>query len=215
MRTIELAFIIASTILSGCMKQSQPLSVTPSLITGDPCAPPCWYGVTPGESTIEDVQSILPMLEFIDTASIQETYPQEDGWVIRWEGFRPAEGGSISFDISGVTTQVIHEFGGVVELQNIIEVRGEPDVFLDMTHPASSEWIIGAEPYIFGLFWWAQGFDVHIESEIAPEHGDLSSLFTPGMLVDSVRYTTPLSQEELGPLPEDYGDWPGYAEQEP
>lgn len=32
-----------------------PTSAMPSLIEGDQCTPPCWYGLVPGESTLEDV----------------------------------------------------------------------------------------------------------------------------------------------------------------
>ena len=39
--------------------------VDKSLLTHVPCAPPCWYGIVPGKSSVADTQRILGGLQFV------------------------------------------------------------------------------------------------------------------------------------------------------
>ena len=41
-----------------------------SLLTGEPCEPPCWQGLTPGVSTEEEVQEFLRSSELVDQSCI-------------------------------------------------------------------------------------------------------------------------------------------------
>lgn len=43
-----------------------------SIITRDPCSPPCWYMIEPGISTKEEAKQILLSLPFLDSSSIRE-----------------------------------------------------------------------------------------------------------------------------------------------
>lgn len=59
--------------------ESEPLSnKSTSNFQDNPCIPPCWYGLTPGYSTLVDVRRILPSLSFIATETLKEV-PSEDG----------------------------------------------------------------------------------------------------------------------------------------
>ena len=48
-----------------------------SFISDDPCAAPCWYGLTLDESTEADVLTTLATLEFVDPASVRK-------YITRW-----------------------------------------------------------------------------------------------------------------------------------
>lgn len=75
-----LALFIISNMIS-CMI-FQPIStdvniefpndprVDQSFISGKPCKAPCWYGLELGKASVEDIQSTLSSLPFIDSASI-------------------------------------------------------------------------------------------------------------------------------------------------
>jgi hypothetical protein len=47
-----------------------PHLVDRSLLTGNPCGPPCWYGINPGESSEAESLNILEQIAFIDSTSI-------------------------------------------------------------------------------------------------------------------------------------------------
>jgi hypothetical protein len=82
--------IIRAILLSVCVLMSSvgmvvsqevtsepPMSGMPSLIEGDLCTPPCWYGLVPGESTLEDVLQMFsnhPDLFWNELVEGEETY---------------------------------------------------------------------------------------------------------------------------------------------
>jgi hypothetical protein len=67
----------------------------PSLIlTSTECAPPCWYGITPGQSTSSQVYATLDRMEGVDKERILET-DKIDGQPtkITWYFKHPVEDG--------------------------------------------------------------------------------------------------------------------------
>src|SRR5512139_744712 len=48
------------------------LSHDDSLLTQQPCAFPCWHGITPGESTLDDVHKQLQNLAFYTDAEFHD-----------------------------------------------------------------------------------------------------------------------------------------------
>ncbi len=60
-----------------------------SLITGAPCAPPCWQGLVPGVTTAQEIELFLESSPYV-TEWVKEA--QEDGGVIyRWQWGPPHE----------------------------------------------------------------------------------------------------------------------------
>jgi len=49
---------------------AEPPPVEMSLLTGDPCEPPCWQGLTPGKSTEDDVLQFIRSSRFVDTRTV-------------------------------------------------------------------------------------------------------------------------------------------------
>ncbi len=48
-----------------------PQEVDLSLLTGEPCEPPCWYGITPGLTRDEEMAAILEGLPFFEADTIR------------------------------------------------------------------------------------------------------------------------------------------------
>jgi hypothetical protein len=63
---VLLAFVL---IVIGCNSSTE---VDRSFLTKIPCAAPCWYGLTPGVSVLDDVYNVLEQLPFIEKNSIIE-----------------------------------------------------------------------------------------------------------------------------------------------
>ena len=61
-----------------------------SILSMKPCQFPCWYGITPGKTTLVEAQKILNTLTFFTSAKLSEenNYPSKEGkgetTIIRW-----------------------------------------------------------------------------------------------------------------------------------
>jgi hypothetical protein len=68
----------AITLLGGCSVSTPTPTfeqMDNSPFTGIPCAAPCWYGLSIGESNEKDVLAVLPTLTFIDQNTIRSFRP--------------------------------------------------------------------------------------------------------------------------------------------
>lgn len=98
-----------------------------SLLTSQPCAPPCWYNIVPGRSTSDDVRRILPTLPFIDAQSIKEQHSEEDRSYFRWRYTNPpGASGSILLQ-NDIVVMVEAEPGIKLELREVVDRFGPPD----------------------------------------------------------------------------------------
>ena len=48
----------------------EPPSADWGLLTGEPCEPPCWQGLTPGQSTSDEVTNFLDTSDLVDSSSV-------------------------------------------------------------------------------------------------------------------------------------------------
>lgn len=52
--------------------------VDPGLVYGEPCKAPCWFGLVPGKTTLQELLEIVPRLSTIDSPY---DFPKEEGLV--------------------------------------------------------------------------------------------------------------------------------------
>jgi len=74
MGKVLMALFVAG-LLSGCQPQPQPVDM--SLLTHDPCAPPCWEHIIPGVSDADDVRTRLEESPFVRKDTIR-------WWTFAW-----------------------------------------------------------------------------------------------------------------------------------
>lgn len=179
-----------------------------TLLTGDPCLPPCWYGIVPGETTIEDVKVALPTLSFVDEESINEhkyTYSSGLEWSMSWLSLRNRkEAGEIWFDETGLVSRIGHYWGRDVELKELIDIYGPPDGLLMLYHP--EQW-----PIPVRVIWFSQGVAGHTRTNV--DDWDTESLVQPNTLIDAASYFSPSPDAEAafeGDVPDDYYEWNDY-----
>jgi hypothetical protein len=123
-----------------------------SLITGEPCGPPCWQGIIPGETTEEEVMTILGTLFFVDGGTIRA-----QGNRIYWDSdIENWPGGTIVIGDDGIVERISYGLPYYLELQDLIDLEGEPDGF----YGASTRNADGGGPvgYDLVLFWLGDGF---------------------------------------------------------
>ncbi len=95
MKNLRMFFLLI--FLVGCNSQD------PALFLGkNTCVVPCWYGMTPGKSTAEEVEAILQSLPFVSPSSI-EVHSAQGLADISWRFTNEASGyGVVTFDRSGL-----------------------------------------------------------------------------------------------------------------
>lgn len=82
--TIFTLMVVLPIALVSCVLNSPIPEVTPtatlapslmdrSLLTGEPCPAPCWYGLEPGKTTKEEALERVKTLSFVDPTHISET----------------------------------------------------------------------------------------------------------------------------------------------
>ena len=57
-------------MLAICVGCGEPPPLDMSLLTGDPCVPPCWQGLTPGESTLQEVNEFVRTSGFVNPQTL-------------------------------------------------------------------------------------------------------------------------------------------------
>ena len=103
-----------------------------SFITGDPCGPPCWRNIVPGETTWNEAISII---EGDSTLNDLETNSAEDGpqMVAGW-GQEGGDGCCQMYTEDGLTVSfLVLQVAPDVLLGQMIEMYGEPEFLVAET----------------------------------------------------------------------------------
>lgn len=101
-------------------------------LTGIPCAPPCWEGITPGETSVQEAIELLNTNPYVSDVAYWSR-PDDDVGVIEWRWNDLNDGGvfeypqTIEQDNSTVRVSWIDiYFARSVSLKKIREAYGEP-----------------------------------------------------------------------------------------
>ena len=118
-RLLLLAMIVLALLIAACAPppelRDETLLADTSLVSGEPCAAPCWRGITPGETSWRDAMTILE-----DDAELENVQTQED---------EQSEAVGAVWQPTGGTQccQMVAEDGETV---NLIFLRVRPDMSL-------------------------------------------------------------------------------------
>ena len=145
---------------SGCQNQ-QP---DRSFVSGKPCLPPCWYGLQPGLSVLEDVRPVLRSLEFVDQRSVTQVarvWLNDPAAIeVRWDCVRPGISGCGRAVFSRDILQAIwYAPGYKLTFSDAVNELGPPECLADGI--AQSE----AGGCTIDLFWPAQGVSVGMANQ--------------------------------------------------
>lgn len=130
-KTLFLIIVVAG--LSGCVGYSTPVPETPddSLITGQPCMPPCWQSLTPGQSTWEEVSKFLeisPLVKgnfvSIDTEKTDKAFTQPWWWAN--EDRDPQRMNTFAVDQEGKLSAINLTPNTTIMVSQIIQAYGAP-----------------------------------------------------------------------------------------
>jgi hypothetical protein len=220
-KTIVVVSCLAVTagVIAACVGCGEPPQVDNSLLTGEPCEPPCWQGLMPGESTEHDLAALLDASEQVDAGSLRRE-STGCGEVTYWRNpetlssFSPPSGWTSSYACTSdkVLKVVMEYLAYEVELQQLLDNYGAPDAL--RAQPAG----IPERPYVeVNLYYPARGLMCQLE--LATEDEPLQ----PETRVVRAWYFEPTSLESLAdpgsgvPFPpaefasDALQEWPGYG----
>lgn len=158
-----------------------------SLISGDPCEPPCWRGIVPGETTLDEALAIAQSLDGIVVQQGERDFR-----------FGVTDGPAccqVSADESQIVTAIILQFAPGITLGDAIAKHGEPLFFRGQ--PYTEEEAI--------LWFWYPDLHTMIQAVVPGAAGSLqaeSPLVAAYYLADIVM--TEASQAEA------FQPWRGY-----
>lgn len=212
------ACLVASAALVGSCAPRTPDLVTQGLLSGAPCAPPCWQGLVPGLSTIDQINEFLRdanTYRYIDVHSVERSGDGEDA-IITWRR-RGETQRENWFDVQNGVLEVMNlHLDSEVTLAQLVEKYGLPDKFeagLSL-HP-------GPVDVTVDLFYGTVGMmpEVRLESPNPVLEEDTRVVrtwyFEPSTLEGFYAAVAgnkgePLEDYQLDWL-DDWGDWPGYG----
>lgn len=136
-RRVAIGLVWAGLLSLGlCVGCTGPPPVEMSLLTGDPCEPPCWQGLTPGQSTEDDVLEFIQSSRFVDTRTVYRAAVSRGGQVvgtsIQWRSTAARSSNVDSNDFAiegGVLKDMIIYPDYDVTLESLLQRYGPPDKF--------------------------------------------------------------------------------------
>ncbi|NOZ49427.1 MAG: hypothetical protein GXP37_05175 [Chloroflexi bacterium] len=224
---IDVVTIIGILVMNSCAfplpivdTRVRPAVSDNSLLTGEPCLPPCWYNILPGSTqTIEAIEKVRK-LEFVNPISIERTsravYTGTDD-AIRWnyQGTNDFGGGIYIADDIVKWLRVSHP--NYLALEDVILTIGEPDwVWAGRAGGAGNH-------YIYRFVYEEEG--IMLESRMYGDNSQMpkSIIVVPDIEISEAFYFASrtlaqylveirgVSDAELENIMSDYQNWPGYG----
>jgi hypothetical protein len=131
---VGVALTLLLSILGVSVGCGESPPVDTSLLTGEPCEPPCWQGLTPGLSTEEQVNEFLRTSPFVQRTTIYRGSVTRGaeivGVSIDWLSTANVQGARAINSLhveDGVLQDIIVYLDSGATLEELLEVYGLPD----------------------------------------------------------------------------------------
>jgi len=190
-----------------------------SLLTGEPCQPPCWQGLVPGVSTEQEVENLIAVSEYVNPHRV---YRERSGGatIISWESavWSIARAQPNAFILDGDTLMVItHELDYELTLEDLLARYGPPQKF----------WVRwrgwGTADVLVNLYYPAMGLVLELVlepsdgyHELQPQNQVMRVWYCPGTSLEGfldLGESIPFPPEEY--METDLHDWGGYGTVKP
>lgn len=181
MRTYLTILLLLCLLLGGCNTRTQEI-----FLNKTECKTPCWYGLTPGQTTSADSQSILAGLSFVSTQSLKT-----DSDYFFWRFTDTASGqGRLYFDVDSKVQKIVLNPDGLI-LGPVIDFFGEPEHIWAYYLPGNGV------TYALTLYYASQGIVVEVRDKPHNATSMGSESVTRDLRVSEIKFFTPTSLENL------------------
>jgi hypothetical protein len=126
---------VVALLACACTGCGEPPPLDRSLLTGEPCEPPCWQGLTPGESTLEEVNEFIRTSRFVNPRTLHRSdfrraSGQGVGVNIWWRSTVGGGRGSNNFSVEGGVLKDMTIYPDYdLTLGRLIETYGPPEKY--------------------------------------------------------------------------------------
>lgn len=174
------------------------------LITGEPCGPPCLWGIEPGKSSKSDVYQMLTQKGLVDSCTTIDQYQHAVDQGIG--GWGCSSGLDIEFKQSTkIINYIRFELTPPIMLQDIIKKHGNPNVVV-MSMPAEYEY----PNFIARIVFYEIRVILYFDGKYEGSYNEAKYEIEPTMLISVVVYSDSESFNES--LLGDSGiPWRGYG----
>lgn len=127
------AVLLCLGLCAGC---GEPPPLDTGLLTGEPCEPPCWQGLTPGESTLQEVNEFIRTTRWVNPQTLYRSGlyragGERVGLSIRWHSTAGGYGIRNRFTIhGGVLDSITINPDYPLTLERLFERYGPPDKYV-------------------------------------------------------------------------------------
>jgi hypothetical protein len=227
--------VLAGSVLLGCgsktqreLNNSDPLSPPAAVFSTDglshsqlrvpgeelrdwlrriPCQPPCWEGITPGQTTVPQALAILRELSFVNNlqsydavSSIQSNEGTAD-WT--WRD-HTSSGGSVSYYLDSTVYRLTVDYPSRLTLQEVLDAYGEPSHVYAGAYPSTDR---THTIYRLDVLYVPQGFALELEGDNSVRPSDFGAgwsnfyllFFEPSVQGFATAWGNPGVAEELIP----------------
>jgi hypothetical protein len=213
--TVLLRFLLI-LVIGGSLASCKP---KPSTVLHDTsCEPPCWHNIIPGESTKNDVNSLIPEIPEIDLSSISEVSIKSYGTSdqIKW-GFDSKAGdfgGIIYFTDEVVSTIGIDPKKGALTLEGAIEKLGEPEYTFAYKERGEIDRMVIflLNPTKGYVLLYNSGRFRRGSASIQPTHPIEHVVYFDPMMFNQLITSGPIMSQDLTTLQQNMRPWRGYGE---
>jgi hypothetical protein len=127
---VLLMILIMSSVNAVETSSIQTPSIDDSILTQEPCALPCWYGLTPGITTLDEVNQTIETISFVTSAVEREVRMNGPETFFLW---RYGTAYRIPWNGISIRDNILHSIkiypNISFTLQDIISIYGEPAGF--------------------------------------------------------------------------------------
>jgi hypothetical protein len=146
---LGVALPLVLLILAASFGCGEPPPLDKSLLTGEPCEPPCWQGLTPGVSTEEEVYEFVRTSQLVDQTTLYirdrtDATGEVVGLGVHWWSSANTAGARRQFGNNvmtkdGVVQEIMVFLDCEVTLADLLERYGDP-------HSWRTDWVAADIP---------------------------------------------------------------------
>lgn len=211
-----LILMVLAVFLFSCKKSNQMIS---SVIVDTSCFPPCWENITPGKTTIEETNTLLKSVQWINTDSIKNERIWNDYESISWSGGRDAGdySGDIYFDNTTAVLISIAPNTGVLKLSDIIKKLGEPENVI-IVYKSGERSILAiyilypSKGYIFLDYYYTSNVESKVSAQVMSDENIKSVWYFEQNEMNKYLTNGPIDLIPNDLLKEGIQKWNGYGE---
>lgn len=96
-----------------------------SVFSGQPCAPPCWYGIIPAETDAEALPALLQANPFVDQSTIRTLGPAGSVSLVTWR-FRGSKWGGTTYILEDRVQLIYLASESQLTFRDIVKRFGQP-----------------------------------------------------------------------------------------